>query len=444
MPPETRYAHGPNGAVAYQVFGNGSVDLVFISQWGTNIDTYWDEPSAARYFDRLASFSRVILFDKRGTGISDPIPTNSPPTIADWANDVTVVMEAVNSDRAVLVGDIEGGLIAIYFAATYPEKVESLVLINSRARATRAPDYPVGMPDHVADRSREIFVSGFGIDAGVLAATAPSVVDDARFVRWWLKFQRSTMPPAMVAAGFDWQLSIDVREEAKTISAPSVIINRADAVYHRIGYGQWLAQNIPGARLIEVSGADTLPFHAGDFDEILDEVEMFVTGESQLAVPDRKLATVLFTDIVGSTEQASELGDLKWLDLLSDVNRTTEAQVRRFGGTSIHTTGDGHLSIFDVPAQGVSAAQQILHEVRALGVVLRIGIHTGEISQTDDDIAGIGVHIASRVLANAPDGGIAVSSTVRDLTVGSPTTYDPLGSFELKGVPGEWSLFEVG
>lgn len=444
MPPETKYAHGPDGAVGYQVFGSGPIDLVFLTQWATNIDTYWDEPSAVRYFDRLASFSRVILFDKRGTGVSDGVATNAPPPITEWANDVTVVMEEVNSERAVLVGDIEGGLLAIAFAAAHPERVEKLVLINSRARALRAPDYPVGMPDLVTDRSRELYVSGFGIHEGVLAVTAPSVADDARFVRWWLKFQRSTMPPAMVASGFDWQLEIDVREEAKTISAPTLVIHRTDNVYHRIGYGRWLAENIPDARMIEVPGADSLPFHAGDFDQILDEVEIFVTGESQRVAQERKLATVLFTDIVASTEQASELGDQKWLDLLRDVNRTTEAQVKRFGGTSIHTTGDGHLSIFDVPAQAVSAAKQILHEVGTLGVALRAGIHTGEISQTDDDIAGIGVHIASRVLGHAPDGGIAVSSTVRDLTVGSANTYDPLGSFELKGVPGEWSLFEVG
>jgi len=444
MPPETKFAYGPNGAIGYQVFGSGPSDLVFVTQWGTNIDTYWDEPSAARYFDRLASFSRVILFDKRGTGVSDPIPTDSPPTISEWADDVAVVMAAANSERAVLVGDIEGGLLAISFAAAHPDRVERLVLINSRARALRAPDYSVGMPDHVAVQSREAYVSGFGVHAGVLAATAPSVAGDARFVRWWLKFQRSTMPPAMVAAGFDWQLDIDVRGEAKTISAPTLVIHRTDNFYHRIGYGRWLAENIPGAQMVEVAGSDSLPFHAGEFDAILDEVEMFVTGETQIAKHNRKLSTVLFTDIVASTEQAAELGDQRWLDLLREVNQTTEAQVERFGGTSIHTTGDGHLSIFDVPAQAVSAAKQILHEVSTLGVALRAGIHTGEISQTESDIAGIGVHIASRVLGHAPDGGIAVSSTVRDLTVGSPTTYDPLGSFELKGVPGEWSLFEVG
>ncbi|MFV1999613.1 MAG: alpha/beta fold hydrolase [Acidimicrobiia bacterium] len=444
MPPETKYAYGPDGAIGYQVFGSGRIDLVFVTQWATNIDTYWDEPSAARYFDRLASFSRVIVFDKRGTGVSDPISTDSPPTVEEWANDVAVVMAAANSERAVLVGDCEGGLMAISFAAAHPEKVEKLVLVNSRARALRAPDYPVGMPDDVADRSRDAWISGHGVHAGVLAVTAPSVADDARFVRWWLKFQRSTMPPAMVAAGFDWQLHIDVRDEAEMISVPTLVVHGTDNFYHRIGYGRWLAENIPGARMVEVAGRDSLPFHAGDFDAILDEVEMFVTGETQLATPDRKLVTVLFTDIVASTEQASELGDQRWLDLLREVNRTTEAQVKRFGGTSIHTTGDGHLSIFDVPAQAVSAAKQILHEVGTLGVALRAGIHTGEISQTKTDIAGIGVHIASRVLGHAPDGGIAVSSTVRDLTVGSPTTYDPLGSFELKGVPGEWSLYEVG
>jgi class 3 adenylate cyclase/pimeloyl-ACP methyl ester carboxylesterase len=448
MPPETRYAMGPDGAVGYQVFGQGPPDLVFITQWGTNIDMFWDEPSAARYLDRLATFSRVILFDKRGTGVSDPVESFDDLSVDDWLRDITTVMDDADSESAVVVGDAEGGLLAIAYADSHPDRVESLVLINSRARALRADDYREGMPEQVAEFSRQIFVNTYGIDHvdledTALASTAPSVMGDARFGRWFTKFQRSTMPPKMVRQGFDFQLGIDVREEAKRLDVPTLVINRSDAVYHRIEAGRWLANNIPGAVFVELGGADTLPFHTGDFNEILDHVEAFVAGEAKEIKSDRRLATVMFTDIVGSTERASDLGDEKWLDLLKEANKVSEGQVLRFGGVSVYTTGDGHLATFDAPANAVRAAQQVLFEVGTLGIELRSGIHTGEISVTGENIAGIGVHIASRVMDKAPDGRICVSSTVRDLTVGSSITYDPIGTFQLKGVPGEWSLFEV-
>jgi len=440
--PETKYAHGPSGAVAYQVFGEGP-DLVFITQWGTNIDLFWDEPSAARYLDRLASFSRVILFDKRGTGISDPIPMHQPPTMAGWIEDVETVMAAAGSESATLIGDTEGGLLAIAAAAQRPDLVERLVLINSRARATRTDDYPQGMPDHLKVMTRLAFVDAYGSAPEVLNTTAPSAADDPRFKRWWLKFQRATMSPAMVAAGFDWMIDADVREEAAKVTAPTLVIHRKDAMYHRIDGGRWLADNIQGASMVELEGADTLPFHTGDFNEILDHVETFVTGDAKIQEDMRRLATVLFTDIVSSTERASQLGDEKWLDLLAEANLISETQVRRFGGTPIHTTGDGQLAIFDLPVQAIDAGRQILAEVASLGIEMRAGIHTGEITVTDDDVAGIGVHIASRILDHAPDGGIAVSSTVRDLTVGSRHTFTEVGSFTLKGVPGTWTLYQA-
>lgn len=443
MPPETRYAAGAEGAVGYQVFGTGPPDLVFITQWGTNIDMFWDEPSSARYLDRLASFSRVILFDKRGTGVSDPIDTTDPSTWQGWLGDITTVLDQARSESAVLVGDVEGGLLAIAYAAAFPKRVASLVLINSRARAMRADDYPEGMPESVASTFRQILVDTYGVDDTILQATAPSVVGDARFARWWSKFQRSTLPPAMVHGAFDFQLAVDVREEAKLLDVPTLVIHRRDAFYHRISGGRWLADNIAGARLVELGGADTLPFHTGDFNEVLDHVEAFVCGEAGEVVSDRRLATVLFTDIVSSTERAADLGDRRWLDVLEEATTISERQVRRFGGSSVHTTGDGYLATFDLPANAVQAAKQILFEVGALGIELRAGVHTGEISVTGENIAGIGVHIASRVMDRAPDGAVCVSSTVRDLTVGSPITYDLLGTYRLKGVPGEWAIYEV-
>lgn len=443
MPPETKYAHSPDGAVGYQVFGDGPIDLVFVTQWGTNIDNFWDEPSAVRYLDRLASFSRVILFDKRGTGVSDPVPTDDLPPVDQWMEDILTVMEAADSERAAIVGDTEGGSLAILFAATYPERTHSLVLINSLARSFRGPDYPIGMPQHILDQAAEIFIGQYGTTGAVLDFTAPSVADDPRFRRWWVKFQRSTMPPMVVKAAFEWQQSVDVTSVLPSVSAPTLVIHRKDNRYHRVAFGKWIADRIPGATWVELEGADSLPFHVGNFSEILDLVEVFVTGESGPTQTDRRLATVLFTDIVGSTERAADLGDERWLDVLRDANRICAQQVERFGGTSIHTTGDGHLAIFDGPAKGVATAREILNEVSSLGIKMRAGLHTGEITLSGGDIAGIGVHIASRVMDHAPDGAIAVSSTVKDLTVGSSIRYEPLGVFDLKGVPGEWNLYEV-
>jgi len=443
MLPETKYAQSSDGAIGYQVFGDGPIDLVFISAWQSNVDLLWDEPSAARYLDRLSSFARVIIFDPRGAGISDPVAPDNPPTIDRWMEDVTTVMDAVGSERAALVGDIEGGLMAMAFAATYPERVLSLVLINTMARLIRGPDYPIGLPRDLLQPLTETYLAQYGSTGDALALTAPSVASDLRFRKWWVKYQRSSMSPAMVRAGFAWQARTDLTSVVPTISVPTLVIHRADAVYHRITFGRWIADHIEGSEFVELEGADTLPFHAGPFNDVLDHVERFVSGKTAAIRTDRRLATVLFTDIVSSTQRASDLGDQRWLDFLADANRIGANQVERFGGRFVHTTGDGHLAIFDGPAAAVTTATEVLSEVQALGVAMRAGVHTGEITLTGDDIAGIAVHIASRVIDHAPDGAVAVSSTVKDLTVGSNIIYDPLGTFTLKGVPGEWSLYRV-
>ena len=443
VPPDTLYARSPSGAIGYQVFGDGPVDLVFVTQWGTNIDNYWDEPTAARYLDRLASFSRVILFDKRGTGISDPVPLDDMPPMERWMEDILTVMDAAESERAVIVGDTEGGAMAILFAATYPERTRSLVLINAIARLFRGPDYPIGMPEHMQKMSAEFFLSQHGTTGAVIDITAPSVANDPRFRRWWVKFQRSMMPPGMLEFGYAWQQRVDVTFALPLVSVPTLVIHRRDNVYHRVAFGKWIADRISGAEWVELEGADSHPFHVGNFTEILDRVEDFVTGEVVPVESHRRLATVLFTDIVGSTERAAELGDEAWLDILEAANRICEQQIERFGGTPIRSTGDGYLAIFDAPAKAVATATAILDEMRNLGIEMRAGLHTGEIRLYDDDIGGIGVHIASRVIDHAPDGGIAVSRTVKDLTVGSSIQYEPMGTFELKGVPGEWDLYGV-
>jgi len=402
--PETKYAQSKDGAIGYQVFGDGPIDIVFITSWQSNIDLLWDEPSAVRYLDRLASFSRVILFDKRGSGISDSVHTDNPPTIDRWIEDVTTVMDTVGSERAALVGDVEGGSMAMAFAATYPARVLSLVLINAMARLIRGPDYPIGLPLDLLQPLADTYIAQHGTTGDALAVTAPSVVDDLRFRKWWVKYQRSSMAPGMLQAGFAWQARTDLTSVVPTISVPTLVIHRRDATYHRMAYGKWIADHIEGSEWVELDGADTLPFHAGPFNEVLDHVERFVSGKTATVKTDRRLATVMFTDIVDSTRRASELGDQRWLDFLSDANRIGAGQVERFGGQFINTTGDGHLAIFDGPATAVATAQEVLSEVGALGVEMRAGVHTGEITLAGDDIAGIGVHIASRVIERSGRG----------------------------------------
>jgi class 3 adenylate cyclase len=443
MPPETHYARSPDGAVGYQVFGDGPIDLVFVTQWGTNVDTIWEEPSAARYFDRLASFARVIVFDKRGTGVSDPVPLDDLPPADRWMEDIQTVMNAAESEQAVIVGDTEGGSLAIMFAATYPERTHSLVLINAIARSFYGSDYPIGYKPYVLEDIEKMFTEQHGTTGVVIDQTAPSWVGDARIRKWWVKFQRSTMPPMVVKAAFRWQRQVDVTSVLSTISVPTLVIHRRDNVYHRVEFGQWIADHIEGSEWVELDGADSLPFHAGPYGEILDHVEAFVTGERAQAPIERRLATVLFTDVVGSTQLAAKLGDEAWLDTLGEINRISDRLIDRFGGTRIDTTGDGCVAMFDSPANAVYTARAILEEVSALDVDMRSGLHTGEITVLADDIGGIGVHIASRVMNHAPDGGIAVSSTVKDLTVGSPIMFTPLGSFTLKGVPDDWTLYTV-
>ncbi len=441
--PETQYVRSPNGVIGYQVFGEGPPDLVFVPSWGTNIDNLWDEPSASRYLDRLASFSRVILFDKLGVGVSDPLPEGREPGPELWIEDIVAVMEAADSQRAALVGDTEGGNIAIQFAATYPERTESLVLINAHARLLRGPDYPIGLPAEAAARAAELFLLQHGTTGDVLHLTAPSVAEDPRFRRWWLRFQRSTMSPEVLRRGYRSQTEVDVTGLLPSVAVPTLVIHRKDNRYHRVAFGKYIAERIPGAKWVELEGADSSPFHVGDYQEILDHVEAFVTGTTSHMTEERRLATVLFTDIVGSTQQAVELGDQRWLDILGDANRICATQVARYGGTMIRNTGDGCLAVFDSPTSAVMAAKEILHQVQALGIRMRSGLHTGEITVDGTDVGGIGVHIAARVIDHAPDGGVAVSNTVKALTAGSAIRYEPLGTFQLKGVPDEWDLFSV-
>lgn len=441
--PQTRYAETDLGYLGYQVIGDGDRDIMFLTGALSNADAIWDEPSAARFFDRLNTMGRVIRYDMRGSGVSDPIPgKNMWMTIEDTVDDVKAVLRAAGSEQAVLYGDTEGGLSAMMLAAVDPDLISALVLVNAMPHLPRAEDYPIGAPPHVADALSKQYVAQHGTTGDMLELTAPSVANDMRFRAWWTRYQRLSIPLGLVKMTFDWFAKVDVRSALPLITAPTLVVARREAKFHRAAYGEYIAQHIHGAELRVVEGADTLPFHAGDFGPTLDHVEEFLTGRKEASRVDRVLATVLFTDIVGSTALASSLGDERWLDLLEEHNRIVRTQLERFRGREVKMTGDGCVATFDGPARAVACAVGIVEQVSAIGLELRAGIHTGEVEIRDGDIGGVGVHIASRVMNQATTGGILASGTVKDLVVGSGIEFIPHGTFELKGVPGTWQLFQ--
>jgi class 3 adenylate cyclase len=441
--PQTRYLDTDLGYLAYQVFGAGDRDIMFVTGALTNIDAIWDEPSAARFFDRLSSLGRIIQYDMRGSGVSDPIPgRNMWMTIEETVDDVRAVLDAAGSEKAVLYGDTEGGFSAMMLAAVNPERVSALVLVNAAARLFRADDYPIGAPQHVADALSRLYVAQHGTTGDMLELTAPSVANDPRFRSWFTRYQRLSIPLGLVKTTFDWFGEVDVRAALPLIHVPTLVVSRREARFHRPEFGEYLAQHILDADFRLVDGADTLPFHAGDFGPTLDQVEEFLTGRREVGRVDRVLATVLFTDIVGSTALASSMGDERWLDLLGEHNRIVRAQLDRFRGREIKMTGDGCVATFEGPARAVACAAAILQLVSAIGLTLRAGIHTGEVEFRDGDIGGVALHIASRVMSHAESGGILVSGTVKDLVVGSGIEFTSCGTFHLRGVPGEWQLFQ--
>lgn len=442
MQPPTRYARTEEGSIAFQAFGDGPLDLVFITNWVTNVEVMWEEPSLARFFERLAGFARVLVFDKRGTGVSDPVPIAALPTLELWMDDARVVMDAVGIERAAVIGDTEGGPMALLFAATHPERVSRVVLLNTFARLLRAEDHPIGMPASVADQLAAEYEEAWGT-GGMLALTAPSVADDPRFRTWFGRYQRLSMPPGASTAMYRWVQQLDVRAVLGSIQAETLVIHRRDNEYYRVAQGRYLAERISGAELVELPGADCTPFHVGDAEAVLGAVERFLTGSRDTGWHDRVLATVVFTDIVDSTGHAAALGDRRWLDLRSAHDAAVRHLIGRYRGREVDTTGDGFVAAFDGPARAVRFATEAVRDARELGLEIRVGMHTGEVELRDGAAAGIAVHIAARVLAKAEPGTVFSSGTVRDLTVGSGLEFAERGVHALKGVPGSWPLFEV-
>jgi pimeloyl-ACP methyl ester carboxylesterase len=441
MQPQTRYAKSGDVHIAYQVVSEGPIDLIVVPGWVSNVEVQWEDPAVARFNRRLASFSRLILFDKRGTGLSDRVPDTDLPTLEQRMDDVRAVMDAAGSERAVLLGMSEGGPMSVLFAATYPDRTAKLVLYGAYARRLRAPDYPWGS----TSEEREVFLQRIEREWGTPAmvrAHAPTTARDERINELAASRMRRSASPGAALALARMNAQIDIRGVLSAVRVPTLVVHRSFDPQSPIDGARNLVERIPGARLVETPGDDHLPW-VGDSDAILEAIEEFVTGERHIAEPDRILATVLFTDLVGSTQRAAELGDRRWRGLLDAHHVAVRQELARFRGREVHTTGDGFLATFDGPARAVRCATAVGQAVRALGCEMRAGVHTGEIELMDDDVGGIAVHIGARIAAEARPGEVLVSSTVKDLVAGSGLEFADRGAHSLKGVPGEWRLFAV-
>jgi class 3 adenylate cyclase/pimeloyl-ACP methyl ester carboxylesterase len=439
MTPETRYARRGDLHLAYQVLGDGPIDLLLVDQWFSHMDAQWDVAPLAEVRERLASFGRLIMFDKRGTGLSDAVSTSALPTIEEWMDDLTVVLDEVASERAALVANIGGGLMAIAFAAAHPERVSHLVLVDCFARFLAAPDFPIGAPSEALVPA--LLQADEGIGRGIMIDLfAPSLAGDAQLRRAWSRYERQAASPGSTVAIVRLIYESDLRPLLPAIRVPTLIIHRTDARGFRVEHGRYLAEHIDGAVLSELPGIDNMIW-AGDQDAIVGEIQAFLTGVRPTPEPHRVLATVLFTDIVGSTRRAAEIGDSRWQVELSEHNRTMRRLLERFGGREVKTTGDGFLATFEAPARAVRCAIGLRDAVRGLGLETRAGVHTGEIEMRTDDIVGMAVHIGARIASLAAAGEVLVSGTVKDLVVGSGIAFEDRGAHVLKGVPGEWRVY---
>lgn len=443
MRPTTKFAKLGNDRIGYQVLGDGPADLIFLTGMSSHIDLRWEEPLNEYFLHRLASFTRLILFDRRGTGVSDPVPSDRLPTWEEWADDMRAVLDAVGSERAAIMAWGDGGPMAMLFAATYPERTTALVLAHTAAKYVRADDYPHGLAPEVAERLLQTVEELWGTE-GFVSIAAPSRAQDDGFRQRYGRYLRAAVRPREAAAQLRNLLSSDVRHVLPLIQCPTLVLNRNAYPLVTMDHARYLVDHIPGARLVELAGTDgvLVTEHAG---EILDRIEEFLSGIPGGSVPDRILATVLFTDIVSSTDRAASMGDRRWKAVLEVHDDIARDQVARFQGRFIESTGDGVLATFDRPGRAIRAAGAIQGSIRALGIDIRAGLHAGEIELREGRhrVGGIAVHIAARVMATAAPGEILVSSTVKDLVAGSGIEFRDRGMHDLKGVPGGWRLFAV-
>jgi len=439
MIPQTKYARSGEISIAYQVFGAGAVDLVVVPGWVSSIDMFWEEPGFARFLQRLGSFSRVILFDKRGTGLSDRV--TDTPMLEERMDDVRAVMDAVGSKRAALLGYSEGGPMCILFAGTYPERTEALITVGSFSRIAWAPDYPFGrtlqQQEDFVNLIREQWGGPVGIEARV-----PSLAKDERFRDWWSKLLRAGATPTAAQALTGMNYDIDVRQVLPSIRVPTLLLHPKRDFVVPVEASRYMAERIPGAKLIEIDSDDHLSFFVRP-NEIPDMVQEFLTGGRGVVDEDRVVKTVMFSDIVGSTELATKLGDTRWHDLRDAHHAAVRRELAIYRGQEVDTAGDGFYAAFDGPARAVRCACEVRNSVKSLGLTTRVGLHTGECVVGGDKISGLAVHIGARVAGLAPAGKVLVSQTVKDLVAGSGLEFEDFGMHALKGIADSWHLYAV-
>ena len=439
--PDTRYAKSGEVHIAYQVVGDGPLDLVFVPGWVSNVEEIWEEPHPRRFFERLASFSRLIMFDKRGTGLSDPVPIADLPTLEERMDDLRAVMDAAGSERAAIFGHSEGGVMSVLFAATYPERTTALITLGTFAKRIWSEDYPWAPTDDRRDEEYAAIEQDWGRSLD-LEVYAPSMVNDRAFASWFVGYLRRSASPQAALALLKMNTQADIREVLPAVRVPALVMNRVGDLDVKIEEARYLAARIPGAKLIELPGAEHVMW-VGDTEPLLEEIQEFLTGVRGHVEPDRVLATVLFTDIVGSTERAAALGDRAWGDLAERHHAVMRSELERYRGREVDTAGDGFFATFDGPARAIRCACAMTEAVRELGLEIRAGLHTGEVEQIDGDIGGIAVNIGARVSAQAGPSEVLVSQTVKDLVAGSGLAFEDAGEHVLKGVPERWRLYRV-
>jgi class 3 adenylate cyclase len=442
-PPETRYARNGTIHLAYQVLGSGPPDLLVVGPGpNAHVDYAWMEPSLARFMRRLASFSRLILYDNRGVGLSDPVPGAAAPAMDEQVDDIRAILDETGSQRAVLMGNSAGCAPVLVFAATHPGRVSSLILLSGYARLRAGAGYPQGLDQAHIDQITDAILGTWGTGAD-LDLVAPTAAADDNFRRWYAQIQRMSASPATAAAMTRLWYEFDVRGVLPAIRVPTLVIARAGNATLPAHHSRYLADHIADAKYIEFPDTDLLYF-TGQADQVLDAIEEFVTGMRPLPSPDRFLGTVLFVDVVRSTQLAAEIGDSRFAELLGEFIQLLGRQLDRYQGRLVDTAGDGALAVFDSPVRAIACAEAVRDAVRALGLQVRAGVHTGEMEHGPGGaVRGIAVHTGARVAALADPGEILVSRTIRDLVAGAPVRLDSRGEHELKGVPGSWEVFAV-
>ena len=435
-----RYAKSGDLHIAYAVEGDGPLDLVWIPPWVSQVEYLWAEPSLERVMARLTQFARVITFDRRGSGLSDPF--FGAPTLEDQMDDVLAVMNAAGSERAAICGTLEGGPMAALFAATHPERTDALVLYATFARATWAPDYEWAWSAEERDRHMDELIEHWG-EGLVAAGVAPSQLVDPTFMEWAGRLERLSASPSTIRRIFELIGEMDVRDVLPSIRVPTLVMHRSGDSFIKVDHSRYIASKVPGARYVELDGGDNM-FSLGDSEALIGEMEEFLTGTRHEREPDRMLATVLFTDICDSTRKAAEMGDRGWRFLLERHDALFRQALARHRGREVKRTGDGFLATFDGPARAIRCAASVADAMGSLGLQVRAGLHTGELEVMDGDLGGLAVHIASRVMGHAGPNEVLVSGTVKDLVVGSGIDFEERGERELRGVPGEWRLYAVG